>query len=1089
MKTKFIVPILALASLSAMAEDATLRHGSSATLMPTATAETPFMVKPAGPDATVAANPMQKSVSKRAKAYDVPFIEDFSNPATLNDWGVVDNNNDGYTWQYDEKNQLVKFYTLYAYDRNNDWLVTPAINLGADDIYTLTFSVGTNCNRESIASEELTVTMGTNESVSKNTTVLFSDDNLRNFWNGKMRTVTVTLPVKEDGAYYICFHCTSPSASYCIYLDDIRIEQNGSHAAPAAPDDFNVVPGAKGALNATATMKAPATDAEGNPLKALDNIALYRNDLKVDEIINPTPGAVITLTDANPANGMHTYRAIATANGLEGSKAEASVWVGIDAPKEVTGVVATEQPDGSILLTWNTPLSVNGGYVDDDVLTYTVVRYDASTETTVGTITGQRTLTDRIEGSDAVQNHVYYSVTASSKAGTSKESLSNSVFTGPAYALPFAESFAECNLKKSPWVMETIKYGVYPTQWQLVAMGALPTCPPIDGDDGMAMFYSKMSTMNLFAGNEVRLATPAIELAGANDPQISFYIFHYDTTTYEQVYDEESEQYETVTNTYKESLRLQISVDNGEYVDIPDSRIMLAANNNGWTKYTISLVDYKNAKKASIGLVGYADGGGNIYVDQILVEDKVDADIAVESLLGPQCVEVGETAEYLCTIVNRGIASTKEYTVDLKVDGVTVDSKRGQGAAIFANGGEKLIRLSFTPGNEHSGTTHELTATVNFAADQCMANNTSDVIKLEVPSNGLPKVETLVGTSSDKQVSLSWEEPDFSDKCIAITDHIETYEPFAISNIGRYTLVDNDRASATYTVSGIGDYPNSTSAMAWQVFNPYMTTLDLELAFNRRWIPRSGNQYLMSWGADDSNVSSNDDWLISPLLSGESQTVSFWIKSITLAYEERFRVLYSTDTKSISDFVKVAETTYYRPNSSWRRFSVKLPAGAKYFAIQCISADGFGLMVDDISFIPEGTAATAFDFMGYRVYRDGELLTNEPLAEPEFIDNAPLAGVHNYTVSCLFAQGESAPSQPYATVTSSISAIESAAVPTIVPHIGCIEIAGYSGNVKVYDLAGRLVASHRVDGNLTFSIEAGAYIVRCGETIAKVAVK
>lgn len=94
-------------------------------------------------------------------------------------------------------------------------------------------------------------------------------------------------------------------------------------------------------------------------------------------------------------------------------------------------------------------------------------------------------------------------------------------------------------------------------------------------------------------------------------------------------------------------------------------------------------------------------------------------------------------------------------------------------------------------------------------------------------------------------------------------------------------------------------------------------------------------------------------WLISPELSGEAQTVSFYIKSVTMAYEERFRVLYSTDTKSTSDFVKVATANYYTPNSLWRRFSVKLPEGAKYFAIHCISEDAFGLMVDDITYIPK----------------------------------------------------------------------------------------------------------------------------------------
>ena len=85
---------------------------------------------------------------------------------------------------------------------------------------------------------------------------------------------------------------------------------------------------------------------------------------------------------------------------------------------------------------------------------------------------------------------------------------------------------------------------------------------------------------------------------------------------------------------------------------------------------------------------------------------------------------------------------------------------------------------------------------------------------------------------------------------------------------------------------------------------------------------------LVSWGA--SQADANDDWLISPELSGEEQVVSFYVKSITMAYTERFRVLYSRDTKSISDFVKVAEANYYTPGGKWRKFSVRLPEGAKY---------------------------------------------------------------------------------------------------------------------------------------------------------------
>lgn len=1083
--------LTAAASALALAAAAGAPQGSRFPAKDATAAQAPFIVKPTSAEQLTA--PFHKAPQK-AKAHDVPFVEDFTSDANLGDWGVFDLNSDGYTWQYDANNGLVKFYTFYtSYANNNDWLSTPAINLGADDIYTLTFKVGSNCNRASIASEALRVTMGKQEDVTKHTTVLFADNDIRDFWNGHMRTVTVTLPVTEDGAYYIGFHCTSPSGGYAIYLDDISVEQNGSYEAPAAPSDFTVTPGARGALSATATLTAPATDAAGKALAELDAITLYRDGQMVDRVLNPAPGAQVTLRDASAPQGMRQYRAIAEANGLEGAKAETTVYVGVDTPLAVTNIVAKELADGSVALTWDAPLSANGGYVGDDVVAYTLVRYDTDADVELGTVSGTRSYTDRPAAETGKQGHVYYGVVASTNAGAAKEAISNSVFTGPAYTLPFAESFANLQLKASPWVMETIKSGVFPSRWQLVAMGSLPQCPPVDGDDGMLMLLSTIGYMNLYQGNEVRLATPAIDLSQAEHPQVSFYIFHFDTTVTESEYNDESGEYETVVTKYNEAVRLQISLDNGEYQDIPDSRVLLAANNNGWTKYTISLEPYKGAKKASIGICGYADGGGNIFVDQLLVEDKVDNDIAVESFLGPQRVAVGETANYVVNIINRGTSSTKNYTVDLCLDGATVLSQKGQGAAIFANGGEKTLRFAFTPTWEMSGTPHELTAVVRFDADQCEANNVSEPIALEVPSNGMPMVAQIEGNVDGGAVALTWDEPDFSDKPVATVDDMEGHTAFAISGIGGYTLVDNDKASATYGISGLMDYPNAGAAMAWQVFNPAAAGLDLELGFNRRWVPRSGSQFLIAWGAYDESGISNDDWLISPLLNGEEQVVAFYIKGVTLAYPERFRVLYSMDTKSISDFVKVAETTYYQPTSTWRRFSVRLPKGAKYFAIQCISADGFGLMVDDITYIPAGAPTTAFDFMGYDVYRDGQLITPEPVAEPTYVDTEAPEGAHVYTVACRYAQGVSSPSAPYvspADKPSGVSDVAAAASAfTAAGGQGYVAVSGAQGTVEIYDVAGRLTARRAVDGSATFTLAPGAYVARCGAEAKTVIVR
>lgn len=1041
----------------------------------------PFITKEAAPARQ--ASVKLASAPNKAKAKDVPFIEDFSSASTLNDWFIQDVNNDGDSWEYDANNQLLKCYFSSKGYANNDWVITPPINLGADDIYTLSFSYGSQGTR--FAPEHLTVTMGKSEYGTQHTVVLFDDANIQNFWNGSMITETITLPVEEDGAYYFGFHSTSPKSAYCLYLDDVKVEQNGSYAAPEAVGNLTVTPGAEGALSAEVSLISPSLTAEGNPITSnLDDISVYRDGTLVYSFDAPVGGAELSFTDTGMTSGEHTYMAIASLNGLEGAKAETTVYIGVDTPNPVLNVKAVDNGN-SVTLTWDAPTGLHGGYVGDKAVTYTITRVAGETESTVANRYTSLSYTDSTLPTD-VQNHVFYEVTASTSAGSADASTSNSVFFGPAYSLPFAESFAFCELKKSPWIMEYINAGWFTSSWYLVAMGTNPLCPPIDGDDGMALFQASSGSMNLYQGNEIRLATPAIDLSGSTSPFVSFYLFHYDTSEISYEYDEEAGETVAKTTTYNDKIRLQVSVDNGEYIDVPETEIMLAANNNGWTKYTFPLDAYKNASKLSLGLVGYADGGGNICIDNLVITDNYASDLEVTGLFGPQSVKEGETAEYTCNIINNGIASTKDYTVSLILDDEVVDTQKGQGAAIFANGGEKTIKLTFTPRHQDTGCTHKLYAQINFAVDECPANDISDVIELEVPANDMPRVETLTGTADTDGVSieLTWVEPDMTNVVSVVRDDVEAYNPFIINNIGSFYLIDNDK-SATYGIDGIS-FENSGASMAWQVFNPSLTTVDLDLNFNQKWRARSGNQYLISWGAYE--VSSNDDWLISPLLSGEEQTVSFYIKSVSLAYNERFRVLYSTDGRTMSDFVKVGEPNYYTPSSKWRKFSVKLPAGAKYFAIQNISADGWGIFVDDITYVPADAKSVAYDFKGYNVYRDGNKINQSPVAEPVYVDTPGDSEPHSYTVTALYSQGESSPSPAWVNYGLGVDAPQATSV--IVRGLpGQIEINGYEGEATVYSVDGRVIASGDVDGRRVFDVASGLYVVVCGDTHAKVLVK
>lgn len=1093
MKSK-IITTLATATLLAASAGATLTTDGTAFAVPakkgTAAAEgvRPFATAPADKpaDKGLKLKARAKGVS-RAKALDVPFIEDFSSPSTLGDWGIQDVNNDGNSWEYSESFGLLRCYFTSTDEANDDWVITPGINLGKDDVYTLSFSYGSQGTR--FKPEHLTVTMGTSEYGTRHTTVLFDRDDIQNFWNGSMETVTVTLPVEEDGTYYFGFHSTSPKSCYCLYLDDVRVEQNGTMAAPEAVSDLKVTAGAGGAPGARVSFKAPLKAASGQALTAISDIKVYRDQLAapVKEFADPTPGAELSFDDSGLGRGMHSYRVVASINGEEGAAATASAYIGIDKPKTLTGVRAVENADGSVTVSWDAAQGENGGYTGADAVTYTVARYDGSEDEKCFTSATNSFTDSSIDTS--VQLYCYYTVTATTEAGSSEGAESNALHTGPAYAVPFTENFAYGTLGKTPWTMQIVDPAYYPTSWSIVAQGAYPSCPPVDGDDGMLQFLSTTGYMNLYAGGKVRIATPTVSLKDTKNPWVSFYLFHYDTSEYSYEYNPDTEQTEEVVTTYNDNVKVQVSVDDGPYTDVADGTIALAANNNGWTEYRIPLAAYKGADKVSVGLLGYADGGGNIYVDRLKIGDDYAADLEVVDLLGPQSVAVGQSATYTVNIRNNGTTSTKNYTVGLWLDEELLESKRGQGAAIFADGGEKTLSFTFTPRHKDSGAKHRLTARIAFADDECPANNIGEAIELDVPALSLPTVESVEGRENGNSVTLSWDEPDIAGFHAPVVDDMEGHQAFAISGIGGYTLVDNDKSDGTYGISGIQDYPNAGAAMAWQVFNPQAAGVDLELGFNRKWIPYSGQQCLVSWAAySQSGAIANDDWLISPELSGEAQRVSFRIKAFTQGYTERFRVLYSTDTKSTSDFVKVAEANYYTPSSRWREFSVKLPEGAKYFAIHCISNDAFALMVDNVSYEPSGSASADYELLGYNVYRDGEKLNAEPLAEQSYTDADAPAGSHSYTVTTLFAQGESSPSAPYLSGSSAVADVDEGKM-QVRPMEGCVEISGIEGAVCIWNTQGMKVAEVSVEGSLTVTLPAGLYIVSDGRTHVKTAVR
>ncbi|MDE7402462.1 MAG: choice-of-anchor J domain-containing protein [Muribaculaceae bacterium] len=1028
---------------------------------------------------------MLGGLSAIAAPVDVPYCPDFGNKSSFTNWEIVDANQDGYSWAYDENNKLVRIYTMYSpKDFNDDYLCLPPVNLGSDDIYTLTFSYGSQASESNnLKSEKMRITFGTNPSPSQNPSI-FEDDNIRYFWNGKMRTVTLTLPVTNDAPHYIAFHCTSPNTAYSLSVKDVKVEQNGSHAAPAAVSGLRATAIGTNCSNCKLEFTMPTTDADGKALTSISKATVYRDGAStpVYTIDEPFAGSKQSWTDTNAAAGMHTYTVTAWAGNEEGAKAETSVWLGDDVPLK-PATIAAKTVGNNVSINWAPAEATHNGYLGN--MTYELSRVTGDETTLVASNLKSTEFTDIDANAAGAQKIISYRVIAKTSAGESEAAYSRGIITGTPYSLPIVENFGFGKLKTAPWSTEVEKSGFMTAQWSMNAQGFNPLCPTIDGDDGMLGYMAKPNDYFLAAGSEVRMTTPAISLSDTKAPVLSFMLFHYDTSVIEREYDEETGDYKDIVTKYNDAVRVQIAKDNGLYEDLPNGRIMLNANNKGWTRYEFPLSDYKNTERISIGLLGEAEGGGNIFIDAFEINDTHANDLELKTLIGNGSAAPGQEAKFVAQVVNRGASSTKDYTVSLYADGKKVATEKNPGAAIFNNLGEKLIHLSWTPDASLAGKTIDLYAELEYNADECEANNRSEIIKFEVPGVRHPGVDGLTGSVQEGLITLTWQKPDTDSFVPTRRENAENLTAFAVSGYGDFTTSDYDKYS-TYSASGNLNYPHIGEAMAWQVFNPREAGLDIDLAFNRRWISHSGEQYICCWGSQEGQ---NDDWLISPRLSGREQTISFWIKSACQAYDEKFEVLYSDATSALADFDWVAKVSY-RPTSQWRQFTITLPEGSHYFAIRGTTNDGFAQMVDDLDFERLGDEVTELELKGYHVHQDGIKITSAPVQTTSHSFKPTDNGSHKYTVTAVYGTGESSHCQPL-----ELTADESAVTGTEASEFrawsaeGRIWFSGQQGEVEIFGIDGAVVCTVNTAGRSAVSVTPGIYLVRNAEKSIKIQVK
>lgn len=549
--------------------------------------------------------------------YTAPYLETFDTRASAEHYtvqmqGVDEGNKESYLWKYSDNDQKM---TIYAFNGQADntlasWLITPLIRLDANSVYKLaykkSFSRYINYNTGTYTVEGNVFMGQAPDSASLTTNIGELAPNVGyGLEDGSNRVVT-----REAGKYCFGFNIVSTGQYDNIMadLDDVSLTYVKSALSPLEITNLKAVADPTGALAATLSFDAPATDYQGTRLSDNLTVNVYRgqSSIPVYSKTDVMPGAPITWTDTEAQHGQNQYVIIAENQYGRSEVATVNLFVGLDRPTRVGQLAIHGSADNQqAVITWQAPeVGHNGGVVLNDDLTYRVLQYDADERTLTIVADDVKDLTYTVDRSDMNKQEVlYYGVVAKNAEGIGDTVVTNCTI-GKLYALPFHESFAERQLATTPWVISTENsdYFTWGTACPTGEEGSYNHATPQDGDDGCAYFYNG-SYYASYAG--AGFISPKVAMNGQKN-YLSFWAY-----TFAPKYDK---------HPY---LVVYVRADDGQYSPVASYDLSTDDNTEGWKQYLVDLSDFKDNHFVNFAFYAYTDGYQEaIYLDNILVGDE-----------------------------------------------------------------------------------------------------------------------------------------------------------------------------------------------------------------------------------------------------------------------------------------------------------------------------------------------------------------------------------------------------------------------------------------------------------------------------------
>lgn len=776
-----------------------------------------------------------------------------------------------------------------------------------------------------------------------------------------------------------------------LKVGQFRVYKLGASSVPAAVTDFTATPDASGALSASLTFTMPSATLTGQPLSGTLSYVIVRGETNVGEG-SAAPGAAVSVTDSDAPAGNVTYTLTVSLGEDVCDPVTADTFIGLETPAAPGNAVFTSDGD-THTVTWTAPAGIHGIALDPSRLVYTVSRLIDGNATELGTVTGTNSYTDTYASDMPVL--LSYRIVASNGTMTSAPAETAAVKVG-SLSVPFANSFAGASLAPY-WDVEQVsgaKGWEAVDTWYIGRTGTSAVMDPFDVDGGMAIFKGFDNNTQ----QQSRLVSAPILHAGATNPTVEFYFYHY-----------------SGNNHNDEGVKLQVSCDNGAWSDIPNALVLSkSGDKNGWHRYILNIANAVSADCSTfrIGFETVNKYGYNMAIDAVRVFNTADNDLQL-TMTAPATVVAGNDIKLKVRLDNNGNSDIAAGSYTLAIDQQLADAVVLPATVDVPalSAAEFTVSVPLTAENVRKASAYTLTLTANHTGDSDPGNNSATVTVATVFSDDAPVEGLTLESNTDGTATLTWTsagDPDYVP--VSLTQDFENLEDGTTGNFDGFTGIDLDGRS--------GDTYYLVSGPDLNVFAPWST------------VQVNGYKAL---GVTIPSAVQQDDWFITPLLTCDPKsTLEMSVKMGFRQYSYStytYEVLYSTDAEydpadpaaSFTNLVKSESTTSYgsdpfpADNNLHERTYTGIPAEARYIAIHFNNKQNFSaaMWMDDVVV----TENNPSPLIGYNVYQQGvgrlnaELLpldcltfTVPQLVTPEG-EQAPV-----FYVTAVYGAGESAPS-------------------------------------------------------------------------------